>query len=143
VSNLHVFDTDMLTLAERGHPEVTRRIQAADPLGLAITVISIEEQLTGWYTMLRKTRDPAKLARVYQRLAETAAYVGRWPILSYTEAAMVRCSQWRALKLNVGKLDLAIASIVLEHRGILVTRNTRDFRRVPGLSLEDWSSPPV
>src|SRR5262245_29785359 len=111
----------MLTLAERGHPEVTRRIQAADPLRLAITVISIEEQLTGWYTLLRKTRDPVKLARVYQRLAEAVAYVGRWPILPYTEAAMVRCAQWRALKLNVGKLDLAIAAIVLEHGGILVT----------------------
>jgi len=141
VNNLHVFDTDMLTLAERGHPEVTRRIQATDPLRLAVTVMSIEEQLTGWYTLLRKTKDQTRLAYIYKNLAETVAYLGRWSILPYTEDAMARCAQLRALKLNVGKFDLAIAAIVLEHGGVLVSRNTRDFRRVPGLVLEDWSSP--
>jgi len=58
--SLYVLDTDTLTLAERGHPDVSRRIQSMAPPQLAITVISIEEQLTGWYTLLRKTKDPAK-----------------------------------------------------------------------------------
>jgi len=139
--SLYVLDTDTLTLAERGHPDVCRRIQSVAPPHLAITVISIEEQLTGWYTLLRKTKDRAKLARVYQRLAENVAYLGRWSILPFTEAAIDHSARLRALKLNIGKMDLAIAAIALEHGGVLVTRNTRDFRRVPGLAVEDWSSP--
>jgi tRNA(fMet)-specific endonuclease VapC len=139
--NLYILDTDMLTLAERGQRDVTRRIQAVDPSQLAITVISIEEQLTGWYTLLRKTKDPAKLARVYQRLAETVTYLGRWSILPFTESAIDRGARLRSLKLNIRKMDLAIAAITLEQGGVLVTRNTRDFRRVPQLTLEDWSSP--
>ena len=136
----YILDTDTLTLAQRGHAEVCRRIFSVAPPQLAMTVISIEEQLTGWYTLLCRTKDPAKLARVYQRLAENVAYLGRWSILLFTEA-LERSAWLRAEMLNIGKMDLAIAAIVLEHGGVLVTRNKRDFWRVPGLALEDWSSP--
>lgn len=136
---LYILDTDSLTLAQRGQREVTQRILATDPVHLATTVISVEEQLTGWYTLLHRTRDHAKLARVYQRLAETVTYFCRWSILPYTEAAIDRSVQLRGLKRNIGKMDLAIAAIALEHGGTVVTRNTRDFQRVPGLTIEDWS----
>lgn len=39
----------------------------------------------------------------------------------------------------IGGNDLMIASIALTHDLILVTRNTDEFRRVPGLRVEDWS----
>jgi hypothetical protein len=32
---------------------------------LAITVISVEEQLSGWYRRLRQAKKPEQLARVY------------------------------------------------------------------------------
>jgi predicted GH43/DUF377 family glycosyl hydrolase len=36
--------------------------------------------------------------------------------------------------LNIGKNDMRIASIA-----IVVTRNVRDFNRIPGLMIDDWS----
>ena len=39
----------------------------------------------------------------------------------------------------IGANDMFIAAIALAHDCILVTRNTREFQRVPGLRIEDWT----
>jgi tRNA(fMet)-specific endonuclease VapC len=41
----------------------------------------------------------------------------------------------------IGPNDLMIASIALAHRLTLVTHNTAEFSRVPGLNLADWQVP--
>jgi tRNA(fMet)-specific endonuclease VapC len=38
----------------------------------------------------------------------------------------------------IGPNDLIIASIVLAKKGVLVTHNTREFKKVAGLTIEDW-----
>jgi tRNA(fMet)-specific endonuclease VapC len=40
---------------------------------------------------------------------------------------------------SIGERDLVIASTALAHGAALVTHNTCEFRRVPGLAVEDWS----
>jgi tRNA(fMet)-specific endonuclease VapC len=79
--SLFILDTDIVTLHQRNHPQAVAKIQAHAPEELAITVITVEEQMRG-------------------RLAQ----------LSHPN-----------------------------QNAILVTRNRRDFERVPGLTLEDWS----
>jgi tRNA(fMet)-specific endonuclease VapC len=36
-------------------------------------------------------------------------------------------------------MDLKIAAIALAHTATLVTRNTRDFEKIAGLKIEDWT----
>ena len=67
----YILDTDTLSLFQQGHPKVGQRCQARPFTDLAITVISLEEQLSGWYTALRKARRPDDLARAFQRLVDT------------------------------------------------------------------------
>lgn len=38
----------------------------------------------------------------------------------------------------IGSNDLLIAAIALANNLILVTHNVREFKRVPGLKIEDW-----
>src|SRR5947209_6138551 len=134
-----VLDTDILTLLRRQHPVVTGHAAAHPVADLALTVITVEEQISGWYSQLRRAKRKDALARAYQYLAETATFLSGWKILSFTEPAIDRYEQLKMLKINIGKDDLRIAAITLENAAILVTRNTRDFQRVPNLTLEDWT----
>ena len=52
--SLYVLDTDVLTLFVNGNPAVIRNVVDHSADALAITVISVEEQLRGWYTVLRR-----------------------------------------------------------------------------------------
>ena len=40
----------------------------------------------------------------------------------------------------IGPNDLLIAATALAHGAILVTHNTAEFSRVPGLLIEDWEA---
>lgn len=40
--------------------------------------------------------------------------------------------------LRIGTSDLKIASIALVENAVLLTANTQDFERVPGLQFENW-----
>ncbi len=137
--NVFVLDTDHLTLYYHGDPIVVRRVNAEPSTQLAISVITVDEQLAGWYTLARRARRPDEIARAYAHLGDAVVRLARWRILPYTESAIARVAQLKALRLNVRLMDLRIASIALENGAIVVTRNQRDFRRVPGLSVDDWS----
>jgi tRNA(fMet)-specific endonuclease VapC len=137
--SLHVLDTDTLSLLQEGHPAVVARVAACPAEDLAISVVSVEEQLSGWYRRLRRSKKPEELAKVYDRLTSTVRALSHLPILSFSEAAIRRAKALQASKRNVRKMDLCIAAIALEHQAIVVTRNVRDFERVPNLVVEDWS----
>jgi tRNA(fMet)-specific endonuclease VapC len=110
-----VLDTDILTLLRNGHPAVVRRVVAQSATDIAITVISVEEQLSGWYTQLRRAKKKDALARAYQQLTEATTLLSGIKIHTLTEPAIDRCDQLRKLKLKIGIKDLRIATITLEN----------------------------
>src|SRR4051794_37900586 len=105
-----VLDTDVLTLYQRGEPIVTTRVQSHPLPDLAVAVISVEEELSGWYARLRRARKRDQLAAVYQRLASAVRFLGRFHILTFSEPAIVRFEQLRATHRRLGKNDLRIAA---------------------------------
>lgn len=60
--SLWVLDTDVLTLWLRGQESITARVAATPPHQLAVTIITVEEILGGWYTQIRQSRDDQQLA---------------------------------------------------------------------------------
>ena len=105
--SLYVLDTDHLSLYRYGHPEVSARIEATPADQLAVTIITIEEQLRAWYTQVRRARDRDQLARAYRGLfevAETSKYIR---VLPFTSRAVERYLDLRSQLARVGKMDLS------------------------------------
>jgi tRNA(fMet)-specific endonuclease VapC len=109
--SLYVLDTDMLTLVEEGHPVVSRRFLEQRPEDVAVTVLTVEEQLGGWYTELRRAKRPERLARAYRRLAATVGFLARLQVVTYDEPAMQRYDELRKRKVKIGRTDLRIAGL--------------------------------
>ena len=139
--SLWILDTDTLSLLQRGDAEVTRRVLLHDPRDVSITVITATEQIEGRFKSIHSAKGRANIAIAYSQLAATLRSVGRMPILDFSEQAQIGFDSLVAMKLNVGRNDLRIAAIALELKATVITRNQRDFGRVAGLPLEDWSIP--
>src|SRR5258708_5447366 len=113
--SLFVLDTDILSLWQHGHTAVGTQVVNHSADDLAITIITVQEQLDGWHSRLTRTKTRKATADLYQRLADTVRFLSRVQILGYSESAFERYEQLRSQKLNIGKMDLRIAAIALEH----------------------------
>jgi tRNA(fMet)-specific endonuclease VapC len=104
--SLYALDTDTLSLWQHAHPFVGQHAASHRSDELAVTVITIQEQLDGWHPRLPRARTPKRTADLYRRLAETVRFLSRVEILHYTELAIHRFSQLRKQCPNVGRMDL-------------------------------------
>jgi tRNA(fMet)-specific endonuclease VapC len=59
-------------------------------------------------------------------------------VLSFDRKAAEVFDELNQQKLRVGAMDLRIAAIAIANQMTLLTQNTVDFERIPGLSIEDW-----
>ncbi len=135
---VRVLDTDILSLWERHPEQIEHRLVSFPPEQRAITIITVEEQLRGRLAGVKKAKDSDGLIRAYGYLRKTLERLSKINILPFNKAAAAEFANLRAQKIRIGTQDLRIAAIVLSFGGVLVTRNTRDFSRVPSLVIEDW-----
>ena len=136
---LYVFDTDSLSLYARGNDAILDRRARVPAEDIAVTVVTVEEQISGWYDLVRRAQNAEQLERAYLRLSQAIELLSKFPVLPFTRAAISRYEALKDAKLNVRKMDLRIAAIALENDLTLVTCNRRDSERIPGLRFEDWT----
>ena len=137
---LYVLDTDISGFAQEERPTVMQRFRGlADDDDVVTTIITFGEDLGGWLPACRRARDGRTRAKAYARLHRGLEFYQDKDCLPFDEAAAAVFDQLRTQRIRIGTNDLAIAAITLSVNGILVTRNTVDFRRIPNLVIEDWT----
>lgn len=137
-----VLDTNHLSALERAGPSGLRLRDRLRTCGqdLFTTVISVEEQLRGRMgTISKLTKQPRMQIEAYQRFYERVENYARWSVLPWDNESADLFEFHRKSGLRIGTMDLKIACVAISHDALLLTQNTVDFAKVPGLRFEDWS----
>ena len=137
-----VFDTDVLTEILRGTPEIVERAMLIPPEDQGVPVVAVEEILRGRLNAIRQAeagRLRITMARAYDLLRESPSDFRRLLILPCTDRSELLFREWREHGIRIATHDLRIAALCMDHGAKLVSRNRRDFDRVPRLTVEYWS----
>jgi tRNA(fMet)-specific endonuclease VapC len=137
-----VLDTDHIS--ELQYPNSVRgarllaRLGAVEGRPLVTTIITFEEQVRGWLAEINKKPAGLNQIEAYTSLLEVELFFRDWPIVPFDQLAAEQFHRQKSQKIHIGTMDLKIAAIVHRHGATLLSANLRDFRQVPGLSVEDW-----
>jgi predicted nucleic acid-binding protein len=133
-----LIDASILIDHERGRVDLENRVRGREEEAFFLSVITASELLHG----VHRAEDRGVRAR---RSAFVEGILGSFPLLPIEIAtARMHARLWADLAAkgrSIGAHDLWIAACCLSHGLTLVTSNLREFQRVPGLVVEDWSAP--
>jgi tRNA(fMet)-specific endonuclease VapC len=128
-----MLDTDIASYIMKGtEPKVLRQLQRVPVGDVSISAITQSELMYGIEKSPNAVRDKARI-EVFLRHIQ---------VLDYPSEAALHYGQIRAdLKdrgTMIGANDLLIAAHARCLGIVLVTNNTREFKRVPELKIENW-----
>lgn len=126
-----LLDTDTCSAYLKGHRQVWQRFMQYGGR-LHVSAVSVGEL---WTWAARAAASPKRRQVLDDFLSDLT-------VLDVTSQVAEKFGEVRAGLLDSGQgtpdMDLLIAATALIHGLTLVTHNTRDFEKVPGLIVEDW-----
>lgn len=132
---MYMLDTNICIFAIKKRPEkVLAHLQAHRPSEICISSITYAELCHGVEKSQAKDRN----------LLALTLFLSSISILPFDGSAAQEYGKVRAALEQqgtpIGPLDSLIAAHAKSLGMILVTNNTREFRRVEGLNIEDWAA---
>lgn len=139
----YLLDTDHISfLQRRSGSEFTRliaRMGQRSSADFALSIVSFHEQVLGAHNFINRAQTNADMIRGYALLLEILQGFATAPILLFDAGAIAVFEALRGQRVRISTMDLRIAAIAISRNLILLTRNTKDFSKVPGLMMEDWT----
>ena len=131
----YLIDTNTWIYAMNGrHPDVRKSLESLPMSIVFLSTVVLGELAFGWENSQRPNatrKGVEEFLAPFQRLGIDDA--------TAREYGKLRQSLQSKGQL-IGMNDFWIAAQALTHKLILVTRNIREFERVPGLKLENWAA---
>ena len=131
-------DTNVVISVINAGPSLVRsRLEETLDQGQTVWVPSIV-LFELWYGVAKSARRERNAVRLAEFTA-SAIQVLPFDVHDAAEAGELRATLERD-GTPIGSYDLLIAAQARRRDALLVTANTREFRRVPGLQIEDWTT---
>jgi len=132
-----LIDSSVLIDFERARIDPAPHVQDREDEEFFISVITVSELLHGvWSATNRAIRS--------RRSAFVEAILERFPVLAIDlPTSRIHSQIWSDLEargIMIGLHDCWLAATCIANDHSLVTSNLRDFKRIPGLRLESWST---
>lgn len=138
-----LLDTDHISFLQRqSGPEFTAlvaRIARVRRVDLVFCIVSFQEQVLGCNSYLAQAKSSVDVIRGYQMFDRVLSAFAAAHVLPFDNDSASIFDGLTAQRLRVATMDLRIASIALSNGLTLLSRNLRDFSKIPGLIVEDWS----
>lgn len=130
----YMLDTNIIIYTIKNKPAVVRDAFKAHYGQLCISTITLMELVYG----AEKSANPAR------NLADIEGLAARLDVLDYDDIAATHTGQIRAELAKQGKpigpYDQMIAGHARSRGLIIVTNNQKEFKRVPGTRIENWTT---
>lgn len=128
----YLLDTNILIASLRGDPAIRQRLETQPLTALRLSTIVLGELEFGAEKSTWAARNRHRLTELRQRM----------PLVGIDDSTALHYARIRtALEragTSIGSNDFWIAAQALALGATLVTDNEREFRRVPGLVVENW-----
>lgn len=132
---MYLLDTNIcIYFMKNSHPDLTRKLLCQNPSDLLISSITVFELEYGavkssWSDKTRRNM---------------AMFLSPFTILPFNTDDAISAAEIRAhlegLGTKIGPYDVQLAGQAIARDLIFVTHNTKEFKRVPHLRMEDWCS---
>ena len=138
----YILDTDLYSLLQRDNEDariLRRNLERLLTTEVVITVVTCEERLHGWLDFIARTKTVPQQVAAYDYLQTLLTGFTQFAILRFDDNSATEFERLRKQLPRLGTMDLKIAAIALTNDATLLSRNMRDFARVPDLRVEDWT----
>ena len=139
----YLLDTDHLSILQRqtgkDYSNLSTRMAQYPLSDFAVSIVTFHEQMLGCHAYINRDRTLNDVVKGYEMMARLVSDFKVLPLLPFDAGAATTFEQLKSQRLQLAKMDARIAAIALSRKVILLTRNHRDFGKVGGLPIEDWT----
>lgn len=139
----YLLDTDHLSILQRkagqDYSSLSTRMARHPVSDFVISTVTFHEQMLGSHAYINRARNLNDVVKGYAMMARLVSDFKVLPLVPFDAGAATTFDQLQSQRNQLSKMDARIAAIALFRGLILLTRNQRDFGKVAGLLIENWT----